>query len=71
MFWLFSKKVLSDIRTEIHLVRRTIVSSRKSVQAYIKNIFRLDIKANLAGVSANLIQAAFSYSSQANNILFK
>ena len=33
---LFRKKFLSDVRSEINLVRRDIVSTRKSVQALKK-----------------------------------
>ena len=41
---LFSfKKILSDVRSEIHLVRRNIVSTGESVQALKKIIFGLTV----------------------------
>ena len=36
-----SKKKLSDVRSEIHLVRRNIVSTGQSVRALKKIVFRL------------------------------
>ena len=39
----FSKKKLSDIRSEIHLVRSSIVSSGQFARALKKYILRLDL----------------------------
>ena len=43
MLMVFQKKKLSDIRSEIHLVRSSIVSSGQFARALKKYILRLDL----------------------------